>query len=73
MKGINVVLEYITKGLEAFNAIVGELDKQRLINYGEKKVEVKNYEHLNKLISRGLAVRRDAEMRGVTDDGYRRS
>lgn len=61
------------KGLDWFKAIVGEVDKHRLINYGELKVNDENHKKLKSLLSRGRDVRLDAESKGAFDDGYRRS
>lgn len=60
------------KGLDWFKAIVGEVDKHRLIDYGELKVAEENRKKLNLLLSRGSSARSDAEQKGVFDDGYRR-
>lgn len=61
------------KGLDWFKAIVGEVDKHRLIDYGELKVAEKNRKKLDLLLARGRDVRTDAEQKGAFDDGYRRS
>ena len=66
------MFEAIDSVLKAFNALVGECDKRRLIDYGAKKVETKNYEHLNKLLAAGINVRRQSERRGDDTDDYRR-
>lgn len=65
------------KGLDWLKTIVGEVDKHRLIDYGEKRVENKNFKELNRLCDDGLAVRRRAESdfaeHGVPeDDKYQR-
>lgn len=61
------------KGLDWFKAIVGEIDKHRLIDYGELKVAEENRKKLDLLLARGRTVRDDADRKGTFDDGYRRS
>ena len=51
------------KGLDLFKSIVAEVDKNRLIDYGEKRVEVENFRKVDELCDRGLSVRRAAEQR----------
>lgn len=69
-KGFDLITD---KGLDIFKTIIGEVDKHRLINYGELKVADKNREKLNRLLGGGRHVKREAEQRGAFDDGYRRS
>lgn len=66
------------KGLDWFKAIVDEVDKNRLIDYGEKRVENENFRKLDELMDRGLSVRRATEQRikehGLPEhDKYKRS
>lgn len=70
-KGFDFVTD---KGLDWFKAIVQEVDKHRLIDYGEQRVANKNRQKLNHLLGGGLAVKRQAEQQGVDPDHvYRRS
>ena len=70
-KGFDFVTD---KGLDWFKSIVGEVDKHRLIDYGELKVNDKNHDKLQELIGGGLAVKRRAQRDGVSEDQrYRRS
>ena len=57
------------KGLDWVKTICGELDKRRLIHYGEQKVENENFEKLDKLCAGGLSVRRDIERR-LREEGF---
>ena len=66
-----------SKGLDFFKIIVDEADKNRLIDYGEKRVENENYRKLDELMAGGLSVRRETERRLRTDglpehDKYKR-
>ena len=62
--------EFVTdKGLDWMKTIIGEVDKHRLIDYGEKRVENKNFRKLDKLCAGGLAVRRKAE-RDLAEHGF---
>ena len=60
-------------GLDLFKTIVGEVDKHRLIDYGELRVKDANREKLDKLMDGGLNVKRQAKHKGAYDDGYRTS
>ena len=61
------------KGLDWFRAIVGEVDKHRLIDYGGLKVADENRKKLDRLLARGRIARSGADEKGAFDDGYRRS
>ena len=60
-------------GLDLFKTIVGEVDKHRLIDYGELRVKDANREKLDKLMDGGLSAKRQARRKGAYDDGYRAS
>ena len=56
--------EFVTdKGLDWVKTICGELDKRRLIDYGEQRVQNENFEKLDRLCHGGLSVRRNVERR----------
>ena len=55
--------ELTGKGIELFKLIVDEADKNRLIDYGEKRVENANFRKLDELMDSGLSVRRATEKR----------
>ena len=56
--------EFISdKGLDWMKTIVAEVDKHRLIDYGEKRVENNNFQKLDQLCAGGLSVRRNVERR----------
>ena len=62
--------EFVTdKGLDWVKTIIGEVDKHRLIDYGEKRVENENFQKLDKLCAGGLTVRRDTERR-LREEGF---
>ena len=65
-KGFDFVTD---KGLDWFKSICGELDKRRLIHYGEQKVENANFEKLDKLCAGGLSTRRNVERR-LREEGF---
>ena len=70
-KGFDFVTD---KGLDWFKAIVGEVDKHRLIDYGEMKIATKNHQKLSELVSGGRSVKLRAQREGVSEDErYRRS
>ena len=70
-KGFDFVTD---KGLDWFKAIVGEIDKNRLIDYGELRANDKSHDKLKELIGGGLVVKRRAQRDGVPEDQrYRRS
>ena len=69
-KGFDFVTD---KGLDWFKAIVGEVDKHRLIDYGELRVADKNRAKLDRLLAGGLSVKRKAEQDDIFDDEYSRS
>ena len=73
MIGVELVtqgFDFVTgKGLDWFKSIVGELDKRRLINYGEQRVENSNFRKLDELCDGGLTVRRQAE-RDLDEHGF---
>ena len=58
-------------GLDLFKTIVGEVDKHRLIDYGELRVKERNRQKLDKLMDGGLSAKRQAKLKGPYDDGYR--
>ena len=57
------------KGLDWMKTIIGEVDKHRLIDYGEQRVENKNFEKLDRLCNGGLSVRRNVERR-LREEGF---
>ena len=62
--------EFVTdKGLDWVKTIVGEMDKHRLIDYGEKSVENKNFRRLDELCQGGLAVERETR-RKLREEGF---
>lgn len=71
--------DFVTgKGTDFLKTIVGELDKHRLIDYGEQRVENRNFHELDRLCHGALITRRKAEQdlleHGLPKtDKYRRS
>ena len=72
MIGVDLVakgFEFVTdKGLDWMKTIIGELDKRRLIDYGEQNIENENFHKLDRLCHGGLSVRRNVERR-LRDEG----